>query len=118
MNFFKKFLWVLALIVIFYLLLLNISQTVDLKFFFGDFGVIKNVSLIVIMFVSILCGFLLGVFFMIGEVFVLKKRVKFQNDELVVLKEEVDSHRNIVVKDVLESKHTPKNVDSNEKKGL
>ncbi len=104
MKLFKRFLWFFALIVLFYFLLLNVSQTVDIKFFFGEAGILKNASLVVVLFLSILFGFFLGIFFMLAEVLNLKKQNKLQLEELKVLKEEVDSHRNIVVNDVLDGK--------------
>jgi uncharacterized integral membrane protein len=102
MKLFKRFIWFFALIVLFYFLLLNVSQTVDIKFFLGESGVLKNASLVVVLFLSVLFGFFLGVFFMLVEVLSLKKQNKLQNEELKILREEVDSHRNIVVNDVLD----------------
>lgn len=103
MKLFKRSFLFIALIIVFYFMIINISHTVDVKYFFGEEGLIKNVSLIVIIFISVIAGFFIGILFLLTDFLELKKQLKKQKVELEVLKEEVDSHRNIVVKDVLKT---------------
>lgn len=116
MKLFKRSLLLLALIVIFYFMLLNVTQTVDVKYFFGDSGVYEDASLMIVVFLSILSGFFIGVFFIVSELMELRKRLKVMKVEIKLLQEEVDSHRNIVVNDVLDSKKITEKPIKNENK--
>ena len=103
MKYVKMAFWTLLFIVLFVLFTLNVYQSVDFRYFYGTNDVFKEIPLFVLIFFSIAVGFFLGLLVILGEIVQLKKKCRAKDSELTTLKKELDTHRNVAVKEFIDS---------------
>lgn len=102
MKYVKMAFWGILFIVIFVLFTLNVYQSVDFRYFYGAQDVFKGVPLFVLIFFGMAAGFLIGVVLLLGELIQVKRECKQRITELDELKKELDTHRNVAVKEFLD----------------
>ena len=112
MKYVKMAFWTVLFIVLFVLFTLNVYQSVDFRYFYGAQDVFKEIPLFVVIFFSMAAGFLLGLLVVLGELVQLKRDCHSRDTELVQLKKELDSHRNVAVKEFIDSESNGGNGDS------
>ncbi|NOZ12844.1 MAG: LapA family protein [Acidobacteria bacterium] len=103
MKYVKISFWTILFIVLFVLFTLNVYQSVDFRYFYGTDDVFKEIPLFVVIFFSMAGGFFLGVLVILGELMQRKKECRAKDAELSTLKKELDTHRNIAVKEFIDS---------------
>ncbi len=103
MKYVKMTFWIALFIVLFVLFTLNVYQSVDFRYFYGTQDVFKEIPLFVVIFFSIAIGFFLGLLVILGEMMRLKKECRGKDSELTLLKKELDTHRNVAVKEFIDS---------------
>ena len=103
MKYVKTAFWTVLFIILFVLFTLNVYQSVDFRYFYGDLDVFKGIPLFVVIFFSMAVGFLLGLLVILGELMQLKRECRARDVELATLKKELDTHRNIAVKEFIDS---------------
>ena len=101
MAYLKMVFWLFLFIILFILFTLNVSQSVDFWFFYGPEDVFRDVPLFAVIFFSLAVGFLIGIILISVELFQVKRRAKQQELEISNLRKEIDSHRNVAVKEFL-----------------
>ncbi|RLE20732.1 MAG: hypothetical protein DRJ08_06565, partial [Acidobacteria bacterium] len=99
----KMTFWTVLFIVLFVLFTLNVYQSVDFRYFYGNKDVFKEIPLFVVIFFSMAVGFFLGLLVILGEIVQLKKDCRGKDAELATLKKELDTHRNVAVKEFIDS---------------
>ena len=101
MSYLKMAFWVVLFVFLFVIFTLNVSQSVDFWYFYGTDDVFRGVPLFAVVFFSLTVGFLVGVFLMLMELFQYKRKLKKSEQEMAALRKEIDSHRNVAVKEFL-----------------
>lgn len=112
MKYVKTAFWTVLFVVLFILFTLNVYQSVDFRYFYGNQDVFKDIPLFVMIFFSMAIGFLLGLLVILGEMFQLKKASRAKDAELATLKKELDTHRNVAVKEFIDSESNGGNGES------
>ncbi len=109
MKYVKTAFWTTLFVVLFVLFTLNVYQSVDFRYFYGNQDVFKEIPLFVVIFFSAAVGFLLGLLVILGEIMQLKKECRARDAELATLKKELDTHRNVAVKEFIDSESNGRN---------
>ena len=109
MKYVKTAFWTTLFVVLFVLFTLNVYQSVDFRYFYGKQDVFKEIPLFVVIFFSAAVGFLLGLLVILGEIMQLKKECRARDAELATLKKELDTHRNVAVKEFIDSESNGRN---------
>ncbi len=103
MKYVKITFWTILFIVLFVLFTLNVYQSVDFRYFYGTDDVFKEIPLFVVIFFSMATGFFLGLLVLLGELMQQKRESREKESELATLKKELDTHRNVAVKEFIDS---------------
>ncbi len=112
MKYVKTAFWTVLFIVLFVLFTLNVYQSVDFQYFYGTENIFKEIPLFVVIFFSMAVGFFLGLLVFLGEVLQLKKDCRTKDAEFMTLKKELDTHRNVAVKEFIDSESNGGNGES------
>ena len=101
MKYIKMTFWIVVFFILFILFTLNVAQNVDFRYFYGTDDVFQEVPLFVMIFFSMVVGFLFGIILISGELFHYRKQARKLELEIDNLRKEIDTHRNVAVKEFL-----------------
>lgn len=101
MKYVKMTFWIVVFFILFILFTLNVAQNVDFRYFYGVDDVFQEIPLFVVIFFSMAIGFLFGIILISGELFHYRRQARKQEVEIDNLRKEIDTHRNVAVKEFL-----------------
>jgi len=101
MKYVRMAFWIALFLIAFVIFTLNVGESVDFRYFYGNDDVFRQVPLFVVVFFSLLCGFVLGIILLSGDVLRHRRQLRQREEEITSLRQEIDTHRNVAVKEFL-----------------